>query len=62
VADTNFTEQYNPASACFALTDFSSQFNKEHLNVSPLNIRTGWACVDQFEWRWWLRRISARHQ
>ena len=47
--DTNFTKKYNPYSASFALTNFSAQFNKEHLNVSPLDIRTGWACVDQFE-------------
>ena len=47
--DANFTEKYNRHSASFSLTDFSAQFNKEHFNVSPLNIRTGWTRVDQLE-------------
>jgi hypothetical protein len=49
VEDTNFTEKYNRNTASFSFIDFSSQFNKEHFNVPPLNIRTGWARVDQFE-------------
>lgn len=55
--DTNFTEKHDRYPASFSFTDLCSKFCKEHLNVSPLDIRTGRAGVDQFE----CALVSALH-
>lgn len=49
VEDTNLTEKHHRHTASFSLTDFSAQFEKEQLNVSPLDIRAGWSREDELK-------------
>lgn len=44
-----FREQDHGDTATFPLTDFCAQFKKQHLDVSPLNVRTRRAGENQLK-------------
>ncbi len=46
---TNFAEQHHCNTATFSLTDVGAHFHEQRLDVSPLDVSTGWAREDLFQ-------------